>query len=93
MAHVQMHGTDRALEDGLKLQTVSVNDSIEEEEQNPKVSLLYAGPQPHAQKAGKQPPSFCLGQNCPRPTSIHSQPKRAQSLGDLVISAEHVSLM
>lgn len=39
------------------------------------------------------PPTFCLGQNCPRPTSIHSQPKRAQSLGDLVISAEHVSLM
>lgn len=51
MAHVQMHGTDRALEDGFKLQTVSVNDSIEEEEQIPKVSLLYAGPQPHAQAA------------------------------------------
>lgn len=46
-----MHGTDRALEDSFKMQSVSVNDFIEEEEQNPKVSLLYAGPQPHAQAA------------------------------------------
>lgn len=43
---------------------------------------------------GKKNNDFCLFQkNCPRTASIHSQQQRAQPLGDLVISAEYVSLM
>jgi hypothetical protein len=97
VAHVQMHRTDRVLENSFKLQSAFCrnNDFIEKVEQNPEASSLRQCllPCTGCCLESLKPPSFCLDQNCPRSTSTQSQPERAQSLGDLVISAEHVSLM
>lgn len=62
VAHVQMHKTDRVLENSFKLQSVFCrnNDFTEKEEQNPEASLPEAVPPPMHRLSSGKPASFYL---------------------------------